>query len=95
MAGAPVQLLANWMYVTQNHKSIHYKTNKTQIHDQWDAVCLHFQHEIETLNDPEFKTNANWLQMLTSNLIEEYQDDESESATAALRKWDFERDQLR
>lgn len=30
----------------------------------------HFlQHEIDTLNNPEFKTNANWLQMLTQ-LIE-------------------------
>lgn len=55
---------------------------------------IHFQHEIDTLNDPEFKTNANWLQMLTQ-LIEDYQDDESENAKAALRKWNAERDQLR
>lgn len=59
-----------------------------------EIFCL-FQHEIDTLNDPEFKTNANWLQMLTSNLIEDYQDDESEDARLALRKWNAERDQLR
>lgn len=38
--------------------------------------------------------NANWLQMLTQ-LIEDYQDDESPEANEALRRWNHERDQLR
>lgn len=64
--------------------------------NEWKNLkCLiYLQHEIETLNDPEFKTNANWLQMLTQ-LIEDYQDNESDNAKAALKKWNAERDQLR
>lgn len=38
--------------------------------------------------------NANWLQMLTQ-LIEDYQDNESENAQTALRKWNAERDRLK
>lgn len=38
--------------------------------------------------------NANWLQMLTQ-LIEDYQDDDSAEAKAALKRWNHERDQLR
>lgn len=52
------------------------------------------QHEIETLNHPEFKTNANWLQMLTQ-LIEDYQDNGSVAAREALKTWNAERDDLR
>lgn len=52
------------------------------------------QHEIDTLNNPEFKTNANWLQMLTQ-LIEDYQDNDSPNAQEALLKWNTERDKLR
>lgn len=55
---------------------------------------LFWQHEIDTLNNPEFKTNANWLQMLTQ-LIEDHQDIDTENARAALRKWNDERDKLR
>lgn len=54
----------------------------------------HFQHEIQTLNRVDFKTSANWLQMLTQ-LIEETQDDDSEAAQISLRQWMDERDQLR
>jgi len=52
------------------------------------------QHEIETLNDPNFKENANWLQMLTG-LIEEHQDYEGPDVQDELDKWMKERDQLR
>ena len=52
------------------------------------------QHEIDTLNNEEFKSNANWLQMLTS-LMEDIQDHETEESEAALRKWSNERDELR
>lgn len=52
------------------------------------------QHEIENLNNPEFKMNANWLQMLTA-LIEDHQDYEGEEAMAQLNEWMRERDQLR
>lgn len=38
--------------------------------------------------------NANWLQMLTQ-LIEDYQDDNSAEAREALKRWNHERDQLR
>lgn len=53
-----------------------------------------FQHEIETLNDEEFKKNANWLQMLTS-LMEDIQDHETEESQQALLKWSKERDEIR
>lgn len=52
------------------------------------------QHEIETLNNEEFKKNANWLQMLTS-LIEEVQDHETAESEAALIEWAKERDEIR
>jgi len=52
------------------------------------------QHEIETLNDPKFKENANWLQMLTG-LIEEHQDYEGPEVQNELDEWMRERDQLR
>lgn len=55
---------------------------------------LKIQHEIDTLNTTEFKMNVNWLQMLTQ-LIEDWQDDESDEAQIALKKWHHERDQLR
>lgn len=38
--------------------------------------------------------NANWLQMLTQ-LIEDHQDNGSEDARIALKKWSTERDYLR
>jgi formate dehydrogenase maturation protein FdhE len=52
------------------------------------------QHEIDTINNEEFKSNANWLQMLTS-LMEDIQDHETEESEAALRKWSKERDEIR
>lgn len=52
------------------------------------------QHEIETLNNEEFKANANWLQMLTQ-LIEDHQDNDTPDAKAALKQWNIERDILR
>lgn len=52
------------------------------------------QHEIETLNNEEFKSNANWLQMLTS-LMEDVQDHETAESEEALRKWSAERDEIR
>lgn len=52
------------------------------------------QHEIETLNNVNFKTNANWLQMLTQ-LIEDIQDYQCEAAHICLEKWQKERDLLR
>lgn len=53
-----------------------------------------FQHEIATLNNPEFKKNANWLQMLTQ-LIEDHQDCEDPDEQKILAKWMAERDKLR
>jgi len=58
------------------------------------AIINELGHEIDTLNNPEFKTNANWLQMLTQ-LIEDHQDNRSAEAREALKKWNIERDQLR
>ena len=52
------------------------------------------QHEIETLNNDEFKMNANWLQMLTS-LMEDIQDHETVESQEALQKWSKERDGIR
>ena len=52
------------------------------------------QHEIDTLNTPEFKKNANWLQMLTQ-LIEDHQGAESTEGKEALKEWNIERDELR
>ncbi|XP_037952974.1 5'-nucleotidase domain-containing protein 3-like [Teleopsis dalmanni] len=58
------------------------------------AIINELTHEINTLNKDSFKINANWLQMLTQ-LIEENQDNETEAAQIALKKWTAERDQLR
>lgn len=58
------------------------------------AIISELTHEIETLNKPDFKQNANWLQMLTQ-LIEDHQDRETPEAKKALRRWMDERDQLR
>ncbi|XP_037925825.1 5'-nucleotidase domain-containing protein 3 isoform X2 [Hermetia illucens] len=58
------------------------------------AIINELTHEISTLNNEQFKTNANWLQMLTQ-LIEDYQDDDNEDARKALDRWMQERDQLR
>lgn len=52
------------------------------------------QHEIETLNNEEFKSNANWLQMLTV-MMEDIQDHETQESEEALRKWSKERDEMR
>lgn len=52
------------------------------------------QHEIDTLNNEEFKANANWLQMLTQ-MIEDHQDNESEAAKNAVQSWHDERNALR
>lgn len=53
-----------------------------------------FQHEIHTLNNPSFKENANWLQMLTQ-LIEDHQDYTGEEARAILQIWMNEKNLLR
>ncbi|XP_011193607.1 5'-nucleotidase domain-containing protein 3 isoform X1 [Zeugodacus cucurbitae] len=58
------------------------------------AIINELTHEIETLNNVNFKKNANWLQMLTQ-LIEEIQDYECEPAQICLEKWQAERDMLR
>uniref|UniRef100_A0A1A9WKK2 5'-nucleotidase domain-containing protein 3 n=1 Tax=Glossina brevipalpis TaxID=37001 RepID=A0A1A9WKK2_9MUSC len=58
------------------------------------AIISELTHEINTLNNEEFKMSANWLQMLTQ-LIEENQDNESEPAKFCLQKWMQERDKLR
>uniref|UniRef100_A0A0K8W0U0 5'-nucleotidase domain-containing protein 3 n=1 Tax=Bactrocera latifrons TaxID=174628 RepID=A0A0K8W0U0_BACLA len=58
------------------------------------AIINELTHEIETLNNVNFKRNANWLQMLT-HLIEEIQDYECEPAKICLEKWQSERDMLR
>ncbi|XP_037051227.1 5'-nucleotidase domain-containing protein 3-like [Bradysia coprophila] len=58
------------------------------------AIISELTHEINTLNNEEFKANANWLQMLTQ-MIEDHQDNESEAARSAVRAWHDERDALR
>lgn len=58
------------------------------------AIISELSHEIDTLNNVNFKSNANWLQMLTQ-LIEDSQDIESEYAPIALKKWMNERDDIR
>lgn len=58
------------------------------------AIITELTHEIETLNNPEFKINANWLQMLTQ-LIEDHQDCEDPEEKKVLAKWMEERDVLR
>ncbi|KAL0126125.1 hypothetical protein PUN28_004919 [Cardiocondyla obscurior] len=58
------------------------------------AIIKELTHEIETLNDPKFKENVNWLQMLTG-LIEEHQDYEGPEVQNELDEWIKERDQLR
>ncbi|XP_029661742.1 5'-nucleotidase domain-containing protein 3 isoform X2 [Formica exsecta] len=58
------------------------------------AIIKELTHEIETLNDPKFKENANWLQMLTG-VIEEHQDYEGPKVQEELDEWIKERDQLR
>ncbi|CAD6203820.1 GSCOCG00009815001-RA-CDS [Cotesia congregata] len=58
------------------------------------AIIQELTYEIENLNKPEFKENANWLQMLTT-LIEEHQDYDGEEVQDQLAEWMRERDQLR
>lgn len=58
------------------------------------AIITELTHEIDTLNNPEFKVNANWLQMLTQ-LIEDHQDCEDPEEKKVLSKWMEERDVLR
>ncbi|XP_044764654.1 5'-nucleotidase domain-containing protein 3 [Coccinella septempunctata] len=58
------------------------------------AIINELTHEIATLNNPQFKRDANWLQMLTQ-LIEDHQDFEGPDAEATLAKWMQERDKLR
>lgn len=58
------------------------------------AIITELTHEIDTLNNPEFKMNANWLQMLTQ-LIEDHQDCEDAEEKNVLAKWMDERDVLR
>lgn len=52
------------------------------------------QHEIDTLNNEDFKSNANWLQMLTG-IMEDIQDHETVESEAALQEWAKERDEIR
>ncbi|XP_008200601.1 5'-nucleotidase domain-containing protein 3 isoform X1 [Tribolium castaneum] len=58
------------------------------------AIINELTHEIATLNNVEFKKNANWLQMLTQ-LIEDHQDCEDPEEQKILQKWMAERDKLR
>ncbi|XP_058799257.1 5'-nucleotidase domain-containing protein 3 [Phymastichus coffea] len=58
------------------------------------AIIKELAHEIETLNDPKFKLDANWLQMLTC-LIEDHQNVDGPEAEAELLDWIQERDRLR
>ena len=62
-------------------------------------IIIHFiyslKHEIQTLNDQEFKKHCNWLIMLTQ-LIEENQDcDRDAECREILAQWTQERDMLR
>ena len=58
------------------------------------AIIEEMHHEIETINTTSYKTNTNWLLMLTQ-MIEDNQDQSSPEAKQALRKWIAERDELR
>ncbi|XP_077296560.1 5' nucleotidase C [Arctopsyche grandis] len=58
------------------------------------AIINELGHEINTLNNPTFKENANWLQMLTQ-LIEDHQDYTGEGVREILQSWMNERDLLR
>lgn len=58
------------------------------------AIINELTHEITTLNDQNFKENANWLQMLTQ-LIEDHQDYDEPEAVKVLNEWMAERDELR
>ncbi|CAG9808091.1 unnamed protein product [Chironomus riparius] len=58
------------------------------------AIINELTHEIETLNNDDFKMSANWLQMLTS-LMEDIQDHETVESEEALQKWAKERDGIR
>lgn len=55
---------------------------------------LVFQDEIGTLNKPEFKKNACWLQMLTQ-LTEKHQHFHDKAEQKVLARWIAERDGLR
>ncbi|KAG8035170.1 hypothetical protein G9C98_001660 [Cotesia typhae] len=65
-----------------------------RVYDEIQQTQLWDRYEIENLNKPEFKENANWLQMLTT-LIEEHQDYDGEEVQDQLAEWMRERDQLR
>lgn len=52
------------------------------------------QSEIQTLNQPDFKWQVNWLQIL-QQLIEEHQEAEDEPSRQVIAQWIAERDQLR
>ncbi|CAH2240707.1 jg13945 [Pararge aegeria aegeria] len=58
------------------------------------AIINELTHEINTLNTPSFKENANWLQMLTQ-LIEDHQDYKEPEAMEVISDWMAERDYLR
>ncbi|XP_026287604.1 5'-nucleotidase domain-containing protein 3 isoform X2 [Frankliniella occidentalis] len=59
------------------------------------AIVHELSHEIQTLNNDEFKLNCNWLQMLTM-LIEDHQEiEDNPMAKNVLDKWIEERDRLR
>ncbi|XP_034949266.1 5'-nucleotidase domain-containing protein 2 [Chelonus insularis] len=58
------------------------------------AIIKELTHEIENLNNPTFKRNANWLQMLTA-LIEDHQDYVNSDNVDLLKAWMHERDLLR
>ncbi|XP_063974714.1 5'-nucleotidase domain-containing protein 3 [Diachasmimorpha longicaudata] len=58
------------------------------------AIIKELTHEIENLNEPSFKENANWLQMLTA-LIEDHQDYDGPEVQGQLDEWMCERDQIR
>jgi len=58
------------------------------------AIIRELSHEIETLNLPDFKWKANWLQIL-QQLIEDHQNPGDENSRQVISKWLQERDQLR
>ncbi|CAL8095148.1 unnamed protein product [Orchesella dallaii] len=66
------------------------------LHHGWrtGAIIKELEHEIETLNSPDFKSAMNWLQFLTS-LLETYQDLEDPEAQQIIKEWWHERNLIR
>ncbi|KAI5712521.1 hypothetical protein M8J76_005186 [Diaphorina citri] len=58
------------------------------------AIINELNHEIDTLNNEDFKKNCSWLAILTQ-LIEDQQDSQEPGASETLKKWEVERDSIR